>query len=217
MDAGVPMCYPPPDVVKDTVMFATIASDGETTKRDLSPDDIRAVCAIYPASGDPHIARWTCPRTAAAAARAGPLRAWSWRCCRARARARPAASPRVVFDARPRPARDYDPSSSTRRSRTDASPRLELARHLQLLLGVAVTGRDDGQPPVAGDEAQQTKRAVALHVGARLRAARADRLQTAARDRGAGVFAFTSPAMPPGNGTVRFAYLPVVAAWTLVG
>jgi len=54
MDAGVPMCYPPPDVVKDTVMFATIASDGETTKRNLSPDDIRGVCAIYPASGDPH-------------------------------------------------------------------------------------------------------------------------------------------------------------------
>jgi hypothetical protein len=53
MDAGVPMCFPPPDVVKDTVMFATIASDGETTKRNLSPDDIRGVCAIYPASGDP--------------------------------------------------------------------------------------------------------------------------------------------------------------------
>jgi MYXO-CTERM domain-containing protein len=54
MDAGVPLCYPPPDVVKDTVMFATIASDGETTKRTLSPDDVRGVCAIYPASGDPH-------------------------------------------------------------------------------------------------------------------------------------------------------------------
>jgi MYXO-CTERM domain-containing protein len=54
MDMGVPMCYPPPDVVKDTVMFATIASDGEITKRTLSPDDIRGVCAIYPASGDPH-------------------------------------------------------------------------------------------------------------------------------------------------------------------
>jgi MYXO-CTERM domain-containing protein len=54
MDAGVPLCYPPPDVVKDTVMFATIASDGEITKRTLSPDDIRGVCSIYPASGDPH-------------------------------------------------------------------------------------------------------------------------------------------------------------------
>lgn len=53
MDAGVPLCYPAPDVVKDTVMFATIAGNGETTKRVLKPDDIRGVCAIYPASGDP--------------------------------------------------------------------------------------------------------------------------------------------------------------------
>jgi MYXO-CTERM domain-containing protein len=53
MNMGVPLCYPPPDVAKDTVMFATIAS-GEITKRTLSPDDIRGVCAIYPASGDPH-------------------------------------------------------------------------------------------------------------------------------------------------------------------
>lgn len=53
MGEGVPMCYPPPDVVKDTVMFATITGDGEITKRNLSPDDIRGVCAIYPQSGDP--------------------------------------------------------------------------------------------------------------------------------------------------------------------
>jgi MYXO-CTERM domain-containing protein len=53
MDAGVPLCYPAPDVVRDTVMFATIAGNGEVTKRVLKPDDIRGVCAIYPASGDP--------------------------------------------------------------------------------------------------------------------------------------------------------------------
>jgi MYXO-CTERM domain-containing protein len=53
MDAGVPLCYPAPDVVKETVMFATIAGNGETTKRFLKTDDIRGVCSIYPASGDP--------------------------------------------------------------------------------------------------------------------------------------------------------------------
>ncbi|HEY5450461.1 MAG TPA: hypothetical protein VIQ54_17025 [Polyangia bacterium] len=54
MDAGVPMCDPPPAGVADTVMFANIAGNGEITKRTLSPDDIRAVCEIYPATADPH-------------------------------------------------------------------------------------------------------------------------------------------------------------------
>lgn len=53
MDAGVPQCFPPPDIVKETVMFATISSDAEVSKRYLSKDDIRGVCAIYPQSGDP--------------------------------------------------------------------------------------------------------------------------------------------------------------------
>ncbi|HXU03909.1 MAG TPA: MYXO-CTERM sorting domain-containing protein [Polyangia bacterium] len=53
-DAGVPNCSPPPDVVKDTVMFANIAGNGEITKRNLSPDDIQAVCDIYPATSDLH-------------------------------------------------------------------------------------------------------------------------------------------------------------------
>jgi MYXO-CTERM domain-containing protein len=52
-DAGVPLCYPAPDGVEDTVMFATIAGNGELTKRVLKPDDIRGVCTIYPSSGDP--------------------------------------------------------------------------------------------------------------------------------------------------------------------
>jgi MYXO-CTERM domain-containing protein len=54
MDAGVPPCDPPPDVVKDTVMFANIGGNGEISKRTLSPDDIRAVCDMYPATADPH-------------------------------------------------------------------------------------------------------------------------------------------------------------------
>jgi MYXO-CTERM domain-containing protein len=54
MDAGVPLCDPPPDVVKDTVMFANIGGNGEISKRTLSPDDIRAVCDMYPATADPH-------------------------------------------------------------------------------------------------------------------------------------------------------------------
>ncbi len=54
MDAGVPLCDPPPDVVKDTVMFANIGGNGEISKRTLSPDDIRAVCEMYPATADPH-------------------------------------------------------------------------------------------------------------------------------------------------------------------
>jgi hypothetical protein len=36
-------------------MFATILQDNaEISKRVLSPDDIRAVCEIYPAERDPH-------------------------------------------------------------------------------------------------------------------------------------------------------------------
>ena len=54
MDAGVPPCDPPPDIVKDTVMFANIGGNGEISKRTLSPDDIRAVCEMYPATADPH-------------------------------------------------------------------------------------------------------------------------------------------------------------------
>jgi len=54
MGAGVPMCQGAPADVAQTVMFATIGSNAEISKRTLSPDDIRAVCEIYPSSGDPH-------------------------------------------------------------------------------------------------------------------------------------------------------------------
>jgi MYXO-CTERM domain-containing protein len=51
---GVPYCDGAPNDVKQTVMFAMIDGNLETTKRHLSPDDIRAVCEIYPPEQDPH-------------------------------------------------------------------------------------------------------------------------------------------------------------------
>jgi hypothetical protein len=59
----VPLCDSAPDDVKQTVMFATIplADTIETTKRNLSPDDVRAVCTIYPASQDPHACSYDMP------------------------------------------------------------------------------------------------------------------------------------------------------------
>jgi len=54
MGNGVPLCDSAPPDVAQTVMFATIASNTEISKRTLSPDDIRAVCTIYATAGDPH-------------------------------------------------------------------------------------------------------------------------------------------------------------------
>jgi MYXO-CTERM domain-containing protein len=56
MGAGVPLCSPVPvdSGVVDTVMFATIETNTEVSKRTLSADDIRAVCEIYPDESDPH-------------------------------------------------------------------------------------------------------------------------------------------------------------------
>jgi hypothetical protein len=50
-DAGhdIPDCDDAPGVVENTVMFNT-APPGQTSKRTLAPDDIRGVCASYPAS-----------------------------------------------------------------------------------------------------------------------------------------------------------------------
>jgi MYXO-CTERM domain-containing protein len=54
MGMGVPMCDTTTDPsIADTVMFATISSPTELTKRTLSADDIRAVCEIYPSTSDP--------------------------------------------------------------------------------------------------------------------------------------------------------------------
>ena len=142
-------------------MFATIAGDRETTKRTLSPDDIRAVCAIYPGEQDPHACALDMPddgcgcsgpagRGAGAVERALALLA---------ARLAPPSSARAV---------ELDAQVADRRL-----AQVRAGRDLQLLLGVAEAGRDDGQPPVAGDEPQQPKRAVPPDVGARLRAARA--------------------------------------------
>jgi len=44
-----------------TVMFATIQGNLETSKRVLSPDDIRAACSIYPSTQDPHVCAYDTP------------------------------------------------------------------------------------------------------------------------------------------------------------
>jgi hypothetical protein len=57
-DAAVPTCDPSaPIAVQNSVMYATIPPSGfEIKKRTLSPDEIRAVCDIYPASAN----QYTC-------------------------------------------------------------------------------------------------------------------------------------------------------------
>jgi hypothetical protein len=51
----VPYCGPgAPDDVRQTVMYA-IVDPGEVTQRVLSPDDIAAVCDVYPAARDPKV------------------------------------------------------------------------------------------------------------------------------------------------------------------
>jgi len=55
MDSGVPYCDSAVgSAVAQTVMFANILGSAELTKRTLSPDDIRAVCSIYPLAADPN-------------------------------------------------------------------------------------------------------------------------------------------------------------------
>ena len=49
----VPDCNSAPPDVQATVMFPNI-NHGEVSKRVLSPDDIDAVCTVYPAAQDPH-------------------------------------------------------------------------------------------------------------------------------------------------------------------
>jgi MYXO-CTERM domain-containing protein len=46
----IPDCSAASDEIKQTTMFAS-ADPGDTQKRDLAPDDIAAVCAIYPVAG----------------------------------------------------------------------------------------------------------------------------------------------------------------------
>jgi hypothetical protein len=50
----VPLCATAPADVQDDTMY-TKADSGDLTKRTLAPDDIQAVCDIYPAAQDPHI------------------------------------------------------------------------------------------------------------------------------------------------------------------
>jgi len=61
MGVPVPTCDSAPDDVIQTVMFATIQGNLETSKRVLSPDDIRAACSIYPSEQDPHVCAYDMP------------------------------------------------------------------------------------------------------------------------------------------------------------
>ncbi len=61
MGVPVPTCDTAPDDVVQTVMFATIQANLETSKRVLSPDDIRAACSIYPSTQDPHVCAYDTP------------------------------------------------------------------------------------------------------------------------------------------------------------
>jgi hypothetical protein len=54
MGNPVPSCDSAPMSVQETTMFAS-AIPGDTAKRTLAPDDIRAVCSIYPLASDPKI------------------------------------------------------------------------------------------------------------------------------------------------------------------
>jgi hypothetical protein len=54
MGSPVPDCDTAPDSIRATVMFDS-ALPGETSKRVLSSDEVRAVCAIYPPDLDPKV------------------------------------------------------------------------------------------------------------------------------------------------------------------
>jgi hypothetical protein len=51
----VPDCDSAPASVQQTVMFDKILMDRETSKRTLSPDDMRAMCVIYKPEADPNV------------------------------------------------------------------------------------------------------------------------------------------------------------------
>lgn len=72
MGMGVPLCDPPPQGnVESTVMFANILANTEISKRTLSPDDIRAVCDIYPSDTDPHDCSTSMPSDACGCSASG--------------------------------------------------------------------------------------------------------------------------------------------------
>jgi len=48
----VPDCNAAPEAVQETTMFAS-AIPGDTAKRTLAPDDIQAICDVYPIAKDP--------------------------------------------------------------------------------------------------------------------------------------------------------------------
>jgi hypothetical protein len=70
---NVPDCSDAPVSVRNTVMFDA-ASPGETSKRMLSPDDMRAVCEIYKAEQDPNVCAIDQASAGCEVARAAPAR-----------------------------------------------------------------------------------------------------------------------------------------------
>src|SRR5439155_1467760 len=54
MGQDVPDCSDAPDAIRQTVMFNSVSS-GDISKRTLTSDENRGVCAIYPTGWDPHI------------------------------------------------------------------------------------------------------------------------------------------------------------------
>jgi hypothetical protein len=48
----VPNCDSAPEAVQETTMFAS-AIPGDTAKRTLAPDDVQAICDVYPIANDP--------------------------------------------------------------------------------------------------------------------------------------------------------------------
>jgi hypothetical protein len=72
MGVPVPTCETAPEDVMQTVMFATIQGNLETSKRVLSPDDIRAACSIYPSAQDPHVCAYDLPNEGCGCSTARP-------------------------------------------------------------------------------------------------------------------------------------------------
>ena len=182
------------------------APDGDVRDHRRQPGDheAHAVGRRHP-GGVRHLSRRTGPPRLHARHARGRLRLQ-----RRRDRAATVDGPGAARGRRRRPR--HVPSSSTRTSRIDASPRFEL--------GGTSSSCSALRKPAATTVSRQwpgTRRS-SRNVPSRLTSALAFAPPgpiASRRPRATAapvVFAFTSPAIPPGNGTVRFAYVPGVAS-----
>ena len=192
---------PRPPTCRQTVMFATIRP-GSSRPRSAScrPTTSAAVCAIYPAAaGSARLhARHARRRLRLQRRRAGD-RDRSMRACRARGLAArvAAATPALMLR---RVLVLQDPSSSTRRSRTDGLAQARARRDVELLLGGAEPGRRrrsaaSGPGPAAAD-------GTCRRAGRRRSPSRRPGPTASSRPRATAApvaCACTSPAMPPGK------------------